>query len=87
MYCGWGTQEYFCEGHDEDNKTFNDVFANEWCTGLDWIKRVSCFHCSGWSLALNLLKTRTLGLFCHKKRFVLSLDNSETVVTPSVGRG
>ena len=44
MYCGWGTQEYFCEGHDEDNKTFNDVFANEWCTGLDWIKRVSRFH-------------------------------------------
>ena len=31
---GWGTHESFCEGHDNDNKTHNDVFANE----LDWIE-------------------------------------------------
>ena len=27
IYCGWGTHESFGEGHDEDNKTLNDVFV------------------------------------------------------------
>ena len=32
-----GTLIIFLWGQDEDNKTLDDVFAYEWCTGLDWI--------------------------------------------------
>ena len=55
--------ESFGEGHDEDNKTLNDVFVT-----------------------YTELKTRTSGSFFHKK-IILSFDNSESVVIPSVGQG